>query len=172
MSPKKLPSIEVLLDAFNYNPESGRLTWKIKSARQIVFGSFADSSINTAGYRRTGIGRDRFLTHRLIWKMMTGDDPVEFIDHIDQNKSNNTWANLRLATKAQNLCNHGPNKNNKTGLFKGVSFKKRNNRYLAQIQVNGVKKHLGYFLTPELARDAYIEAAKVLQGEFMDSKGR
>jgi len=47
----------------------------------------------------------------------------------------------------------------KRGLYPvGVSFKKQNNKFQAYIKINGIKKHLGLFSTPELAYKAYKTA--------------
>lgn len=94
---------------------------------------------------------------------MTGDWPANLVDHIDMNKSNNAWSNLRDATKSQNGKNSRAKRTNKFGL-KGVC--KVGNRYQAQIGCDGVKHHLGLFGTPEEAHAAYAAAAKELHGEF------
>lgn len=91
------------------------------------------------------------------------------VDHIDGNGLNNQRANLRACSRSENQRNRGMTKTNKTG-FKGVTTTKWNrnsaNKYVAQIQVHGKKRSLGYFPTPEQAHTAYCEAAKNLHGEF------
>lgn len=92
------------------------------------------------------------------------------IDHINQNKLDNRRTNLRMATKAQNLMNRGPNKNNTSG-YKGVSHVHSSSRlktkqWKAQIVVSRKLKPLGYFSTPELAAMAYNAAALKYHGEF------
>ena len=95
---------------------------------------------------------------------MTGEDPGELeIDHDDQNGYNNSFRNLRKATRPQNANNRGVQSNNKIGL-KGV-FKKYN-RYYAQIHKNGKKIHLGTYDTAEEAHKAYCEAADQYFGRF------
>ena len=41
---------------------------------------------------------------------------------------------------------------------KGVNLFKRNGSFIAKISIDGKRKHLGYFSTPELARQAYVKA--------------
>lgn len=73
--------------------------------------------------------------------------------------------NLRLATKAQCCQNRRRNSRNTSG-YKGVSFYKRDQKWQAQIQVNGRKIHLGLFDEPEFAYAAYCRAAEQYHGEF------
>jgi hypothetical protein len=61
------------------------------------------------------------MEHRAIWLYMTGELPDREIDHIDLNKTNNRWSNLRLATHGQNSSNRPAQSNNSIGL-KGISF--------------------------------------------------
>lgn len=51
--------------------------------------------------------------------------------------------------------------NSKTG-YNGVTYHARVRKYQASIQYDGIRKHLGYFSTPEAARDAYIEAKEMI----------
>lgn len=50
-------------------------------------------------------------------------------------------------------------KDNKTG-YKGVSYSKTRKRYVANIKVNGKKRQLGTYATPEAAYEAYLIAVK------------
>lgn len=45
----------------------------------------------------------------------------EFVDHIDGNRGNNSWDNLRECSKAENVYNRVVNKNSSSGI-KGISF--------------------------------------------------
>ena len=55
--------------------------------------------------------------------------------------------------------------NNKSG-YRGVTWHVREKKWQAVLQVDGLQKHLGYYTTPELARDAYLEA-KALFIQFL-----
>ena len=57
-------------------------------------------------------------------------------------------------------------KDNKSG-FKGVSKHKKNESWVASIQKDGKRKHLGSFSTKEEAAKAYAKAAEILHGDFM-----
>jgi len=96
--------------------------------------------------------------------MMTGRWP-SLIDHINGDRSDNRWENLREATPLQNQFNRKANSASTTGL-KGVCFHKKNNTYQARIVIDGKIKSLGYFKSKEMAAAAYQREAKVLHGEF------
>lgn len=96
--------------------------------------------------------------HRVVNATPDGFDT----DHVDHDKLNNQSANLRTATRSQNLANSTWS-GNKSGA-KGVSFDR--GRYRAQLTVNRKKVNLGYFETIQEASDAYWIAAKNLLGEF------
>lgn len=113
-------------------------------------------------YRRrddgTYAGRNVFL-HNFIM-CAQGD---ELYDHINRDSLDNQRCNLRLATRAQNNANSGPRGN---AVFKGVTYHRRDNRWIAQITSAKKRRHLGCFRTPEAAARAYDRAALELWGEF------
>lgn len=99
--------------------------------------------------------------HQMI--MMPYDKSKFIIDHKNRNTLDNTKANLRLATVAQNNWNRKPQSNKKVP-FKGVvkSYKS----YLVEIMVNGKRIKGGTFNTPEEAALKYNELARIHHGEF------
>ena len=110
--------------------------------------------------------RKSFRVHRLVGKaFLENPDNKPMIDHIDENKANNNVKNIRWATDKENGYNQGKYKNNKSG-YKGVSFNKPMNKYVAHININGKKKHIGLFETAEEASKAYEAKAKEIHQEF------
>ena len=87
------------------------------------------------------------------------------IDHIDANRSNNRIANLRICTFQQNHFNRGKQSNNKSG-FKGVSWHKQKQKWVAQIKIEGRNKFLGFFADPVKAYEKYCEKAIEYYGEY------
>jgi hypothetical protein len=79
------------------------------------------------------------------------------IDHIDNDKSNNKLENLQLITNRKNTIKDSINK---TG-YNGVTLIK--NKYRAAIQINGKKKHIGYYKTSNEANQAYQLYVKKLE---------
>ena len=100
--------------------------------------------------------------HRIIM-----DTPEDMLcDHKDRNPSNNTRENLRNCTKSQNSMNTTALPN-KLG-YRGVSVDKRriSKPYRAYIQVDGKRKSVGSYATPEEAGRGYDKAAKEHYGEY------
>ena len=106
-------------------------------------------------------GRTLLLMHRLIMNAQKGEQ----VDHINHDTIDNRKENLRLCTNSQNQHNKGKRIDNTSGL-KGVSRYKPSGKWQARIQLNGKQIHLGRFLTPEEAYEAYCKAALELHGEF------
>lgn len=103
---------------------------------------------------------------RPMHRFLLGDACVGLeVDHIDGNGLNNQRANLRVATKAENQRNRRAQLSSKSGL-KGVSWHGQNQRWQAEIRLNGIRLYLGIFDTAEEAHTAYCEAAVQLYGEF------
>jgi hypothetical protein len=99
--------------------------------------------------------------HRLIG-LYHIDNPLNktYIDHIDQNRSNNNITNLRWVTRSENNRNKKKSVN-KTSIYNGVYFDKTTTKWMAKIEVNYKKKYIGRFATEveaAEARDKYILA--------------
>ncbi|MCI0598731.1 MAG: HNH endonuclease [Beijerinckiaceae bacterium] len=89
--------------------------------------------------------------------------PIAQIDHINGDRADNRFLNLREATRTENAWNAKLRSDSHSG-FKGVRRHKR--RWCAYIKVSGKQKHLGSFATPEEAHDAYCRAAREHHGQF------
>jgi hypothetical protein len=85
------------------------------------------------------------------------------VDHIDRNPLNNTRANLRVATRSQNVANTVKSRRSNTG-YRGAY--KNGDRYHAQITLNNKRIYLGSYATPEEAAIARDNAARLYHGEF------
>lgn len=153
-----------LREAVDYDPNTGWFTWKSTSALRVRPGQRA-GTVDGIGYRSISVFGKRFKEHRLAFAWMNGKFPEYLVDHIDGNKSNNAWVNLREATNSQNCSNRDKVRTNRVGL-KGVSKSKKNGKYVAQICYSGNNKLLGYFDTPEEAHQTYVAAARKFHGEF------
>ena len=145
-----------------YNPDTGVFLAKVQTSRRQI-GDVA-GSLKQSGYRVISVNGHSHYAHRLAFLYMTGEFPPKEVDHINGDKGDNRWCNLRLANHAENIRNSGVRPNNKLGL-KGV-YRSLNGRYRARIKTNGKTTHLGYFDTPEEAHEAYKEAAQELHGDF------
>jgi hypothetical protein len=158
---KPLPAIELLRQRFEYDPQTGSLTWKCNKKQ-----AGNAYKVGHSYYRRIMVDGRNYFAHRIAYALHTGEDPLSMhIDHIDGDGLNNSFSNLRLATHAQNLRNSKRPTSNTSG-FKGVHKSKRSKRWIAQIQVAGKLVYISTFDTPELAHMAYCKAAAELHGEF------
>lgn len=99
--------------------------------------------------------------HRLI----IGAKNEEIVDHIDRNRLNNFKNNLRITDNSGNARNASLAKNNTSGIT-GVTFDKRNNKWIAQITTHYQNKRLGSFINKEDAIRARLCAEKEYFGEF------
>ena len=154
-----------IFDLLEYCPASGVLRWKVDAHHYRARPGREVGSLNNYGYRCLSVGGRPLRAHRVIWLMMTGAWPPCSIDHIDGCRSNNKWENLRLATISQNNSNSKLNSRNTSG-FRGVSFDRRNNKWIANICVGGVQKNLGRYSSPVAAAQAYDKAAITAHREF------
>jgi hypothetical protein len=100
--------------------------------------------------------------HRKIMQAAEG----EFIDHINHKGLDNRVANLRPATRCQNAWNRQKPNNNSRSRYKGITYNRREKKWLAKIQVEGDSKFLGAFNDEIEAAKVYDEAAKKYFGEF------
>lgn len=151
---------ELVRKYFIYDYETGLLKWQFNQRTDVVGNVFG--SICRDGYVRSKFFKKRVLIHRMIWLYVTGDWPTYTIDHIDGNKSNNRFSNLRDVSVYKNMQNlRKSSKKSSTGLL-GVCHYKRTNKYIATITYDGKRIHLGYFTTPNLAHEAYLTAKRRL----------
>jgi hypothetical protein len=149
-----------LKSQLDYNPKTGIFT------RKIHLSNFTKNT-KTVGYYRNGyhcisVFNKKYASHRLAWLYMTGSWPKNHIDHIDGNKSNNIFLNLRDVTNAENHQNiFKANLNNKTKLL-GVMKQGKSESYQARIRHNYKTYCLGTYSTPEEAHLAYVKAKRLI----------
>ncbi len=162
-----MTTAERLRELLHYNPETGVFTWVVKR-RGVRVGAMAGTVSSTNGYRIIRLDYRAYQAHRLAWLWMVGGWPKGQIDHLNCNKVDNRWCNLREATPTQNTRNRPVRRDNRIG-FKGVA--RANHRWQARIWVNGKRFHIGCFDSPEDAHNAYAAAAKEYFGEFARVNG-
>lgn len=98
--------------------------------------------------------------HRYIWYLKTGEMTKLDIDHINTNGLDNRLENLRLVTRSQNGENRRINKQpNKSSKYKGVTWRKRDEKWNVRISINNTRIHVGDFKNEEEAEHAYDRAA-------------
>lgn len=149
---------ERLRSVLAYEPETGGFVWKARTAKCINIGDAAGST-SSNGYTRIFIDGKEWLAHRLAWLYVTGEQPPACIDHIDGNRANNRWSNLRSVTHSVNIQNQKvATTRSKLGVL-GVG-RHGVNTFRAVININGKDKHIGSFKTVEAASAAYLDAKR------------
>lgn len=144
---------ERLKQLLHYDPDTGVFT--SNSTNRKV------GSVSDRGYLRLNLQNRLYMAHRIAWLYMTGDFPEREIDHIDGDKLNNRWVNLRPATRKQNMENTSLFSTSTSG-YRGVTWYKRNNKWGATAFHNGERHFAGLFDTAEEA----AVAAKQLRDEL------
>ena len=101
------------------------------------------------------------MMHQLIYG--------KYCDHIDRNPLNNQKENLRPSTFSENTQNRGLFKNNISQIT-GVHYHKSNGMWMAYINKNKKRTHLGYFTNKEDAIVARLNAEVKYFGRFAPQK--
>jgi hypothetical protein len=158
---KPVVTIERLRALVHYDPTTGLFTWRTTRMVRLKAGQMC-GGLND-GYVLIGLDGVRYRAHRLAWLYMTGEWPTPGfeVDHINRNRSDNRFANLRLANRSQNLVNSKTYTNNTSG-FRGVSFHRASGLWKAV----ACDHYLGYFKTKEEAYFAYCRAMAKLHPGF------
>ncbi|OQB10791.1 MAG: hypothetical protein BWY21_00098 [Parcubacteria group bacterium ADurb.Bin216] len=148
MKPNKqkedLIHIDILDDLLEYNEYTGIITSKVHRG-PIKPNQRLGCLDNTSGYRYIMINGNRYLEHRLIWYIMNLVWPTNIIDHIDGNRSNNIYSNLRDASYRINSSN----KVNNSVL--GHNITKQHGNYMITLYHKGVRKSFGTYTSLERA---------------------
>lgn len=135
---------------FEYVPETGDLIrntaiWQSKSG---IKGRKSEKPfIHRAGsgkrYYRIGFKNKYVYAHRIIWVLMTGEQP-KHIDHIDGDGLNNKWQNLRSVSQAENMKNQRLHRTNVSGIG-GISYRKDRGSWRVRIGNKGRVVTVGTF---------------------------
>lgn len=137
---------EKLRSFFYYNQNTGRMYKKKKvgsRGRQVGGYDVGNGSLRN-GYHHIGINGKQYIFHRIVWLYMEGFFPEFDIDHINGNKADNRWMNLRHVSRSCNLQNCTTAKNNISG-YTGVWFDTQCGKWVAKLMVNGKTCYLGRY---------------------------
>ena len=109
--------------------------------------------------------RKTLRIHKLVAEYFlnhTGDGTMKLvIDHIDNDKSNNKVCNLQIVTNRQNSSKTIKRINGETSSkYVGVTWSKQINKWIAQIQINKKRLHLGTFINEYDAHIMYQNKLK------------
>ena len=149
------------------NIESWKLINNYSSYEVSSFGRIRNNKTNRIlkprpiknGYAIVDLRKDgekkTYLIHRIVaQEFCENPDEKKYVDHIDHNKLNNHYLNLRWVTLSENNRNQKMHSNNTSG-FMGVDYHKISKKWRAKYKLNRKTKHIGLFKSPEEAGRAY-----------------
>lgn len=149
--PAPRPTAEYFRSVLTYNSSTGIFVWLKRTERNpedrrwnARYAGKQAGSIHHEGYIVLQINHQSYPASHIAWLYMTGSWPKDQIDHINLNRADNHWENLREATQTQNSWNQSIQSNNSSG-YTGVYWVTPNRKWRAEGVVNGRRKHLGYF---------------------------
>tara|TARA_R110001632_G_scaffold27006_5_gene72752 strand:- start:3316 stop:3810 length:495 start_codon:yes stop_codon:yes gene_type:complete len=96
--------------------------------------------------------------HQLVAIAFLGHIPSGMslvVDHINRIKTDNRLENLQIITNRENLSKDKRWSSKYTSKYIGVHWCKPRNKWRAQIRINKITKHLGYFKTELEASEVY-----------------
>ena len=177
MKAHALPEATYLRKCLRYYASTGKLFWKKRPRAHFVslrayrtwnarfagteaFHAIRISQRGGAWHCYGTLDYRHYFAHRIIWKIVTGQEPSAIVDHEDQDGTNNKWKNLREATKGQNNINAA-------NPHRGIWFDKARNKWAASVHVARKQIHLGRFNSKEEALYARKIKAVELYGEFI-----
>lgn len=171
---------EYVRSLFDYDPETGVLTWKERPREHFSTDRAWNSTNARCAWKPTGqrptsdgylevcIDGRLYKAHRIIWLWCNGYLPDE-TDHDNGVRSDNRLSNLRATSHAGNMKNKGKRKDNRSGVT-GVGWHAKDRRWVAHITVGGRQRRLGGFVDKDEAISARLRAEKELG--FHESHGR
>ena len=141
--------------------------------KNVITGIILKTRPHSQGYLivdlRENAIRKTHLLHRLVCcAFINNSNNKQFVDHIDNNRTNNHIGNLRFATNKENQQNSKLSSRN-TSTVKGVYFEKSHKKWRAQIRIDGIKIHIGYYDDLEDAKIARVNRANEAFGEYTNA---
>ena len=150
---------ERLKELLHYDPETGIFTRLENSSRSHKNKGCAAGYLQN-GYHKINIFGKLYRAHRLAWLYINGSNPIGEIDHIDGNRINNSFSNLRDVSHSVNMQNQRHARSNNSMSVLGI--RKSGDKFAARIGFNGKRFHLGIFETKEAAHLAYLNAKRTM----------
>lgn len=158
---------------FNYEQDTGRLVFLERPrsefdapgyARHLKLIGKEAGHLDLQGYRCVIVDGRSQKAHKVAWLWMTGEWPFYpdyEVDHINRDRSDNRWKNLRKVTKSENQRNANMRSTNKSGVH-GVNWVESKQKWVARIWNGPRHVCLGHFDDLDHAAIARQAAERVL----------
>lgn len=153
-----------LKEVLSYDQKTGVFKWRKRITGQISAGSPA-GYVDQSGYVVITYKKKRYKAHRLAWLFVNGRFPSKLIDHRNSIRRDNRYENLREADYFQNAQNSAVQKNSNSKI-KGVCWAAHAKKWMAYVNSNGSRNHLGYFSNKDEAVAAVMAKREMLHREF------
>ena len=137
---RPLPSVEELNNHFIYDAETGDFFRKDNGFKY-----------KRNRYYKLAFNGTTYPAHRIAWKMITGADPVNVIDHIDDDPTNTKFDNLQDITNRENVIK---GQVNKYAVYPPHYCGSKTIHWVARPTINGKKYYLYGYTTEQDAIDA------------------
>jgi hypothetical protein len=167
---------EQLRSLLHYDPDTGTWRWRPRPVsarterRRKARGSTpryegqVAGYINGQGYRYISIYRKFHKASRLAFLYVTGVLPVATVDHINHDRGDDRWSNLRSVTPSESAMNRGPRADS-VSRYRGVSRDARAGKWRVEIRRSTQPIiYLGSYDDPRSAALVYDMAARCLHG--------
>lgn len=154
---------EIVRELIDYDKETGVARWKVRNSKwwvdgyrtaqgaannwNSIYAGKEISSTTTGGYIQVYVLGKNYYLHRIIFLWVTGEWP-NFVDHINGNRGDNRWENLRSVDKIDNSRNIIRPKTNKSGCVGVINVK---GKWQARIYIADKNIYLGSYETKEEA---------------------
>jgi hypothetical protein len=126
---------------------------------------FLKAKIDSRGYEYVRLYNENGICNILISRLVAdyfieNIENKEFVDHIDMNKLNNNYTNLRWASPHENNLNKKKRKDNKSG-FVGVCLDKKKHYWQANYRKDGkqINKYFSFQNNNEVDKETKFREA-------------
>ncbi len=126
---------------------------------------YSDYENSKYGYALRNISIDGNRKGIMMHRVVNNTPDGYYTDHLNRDRLDNRRENLRTCTISQNSQNSSLNRKNTSG-YRGVSWSKISNKWLAYINYAKKRVHIGFFDNKNDAATAYNNKAIELFGEF------
>ena len=108
--PKDLPCPQSMRNALRYDPDTGKLYWRMRDDMPKQWNSRwhrkeAFTANHGNGYKSGRFNGKTLFAHRVIWAIVHDHWPDQDIDHINGIRSDNRLSNLRAVSRSENMKN-------------------------------------------------------------------